>query len=479
MQPTLPAPQADDPTRRHHQRTATLATATTLAGAATLNALAPAIFPPDHDFPPNPSYWSHALPPPNPALTADLDADIAIIGGGFTGLSTAHYLGQVLPGRRVVVLEAGTCGSGASGRNGAMVLTLTEDRYLRPATDPALDRRLYELTAANIGAIRALADTLGVDCELEQRGALQVLVDESEVAAARRFVDGARAQGFPYEYWDRERTAQAIGTRAYAGAILDPRSGQVHPGKLVALWKQAATRAGAQIFEGTPVTVIEAGTMHRITTAAGQTVRAPVVVLATNAFTPRLGYLRNTVVPVFDYVGMTPVLTAAQRAAVGWTCGLPFNDSRTEVVYAGMTRDGRIHLGGGRVDYAFNGAMARPANAEDRFAGLQRELARLFPALEGVGFEFAWSGSVDMSLDGSPAVGQMGPERNIFYGIGFSGHGVNLTSVFGRIIADLIAGRRPAWTWLPYLDQLPPYIANEPFRWLGVHTALAALRIIE
>jgi glycine/D-amino acid oxidase-like deaminating enzyme len=261
--------------------------------------------------------------------------------------------------------------------------------------------------------------------------------------------------------------------------VCDPRGGQVHPGKLVGLWKAAATRTGAQIFEGTPVSAIEEGAVHRITTAGGQQVRAPVLVLATNAYTSRLGYLRNTVAPVFDYVGMTPVLSAAQLAAVGWKSGMPFNDSRTEVYYAGLTRDGRIHLGGGPVDYAFNDGTRDRANAPLRHAGLQRELERLYPALAGVGFETVWSGSVDMSLDGSPAVGQMGRHGNVYYGIGYSGHGVNLSSVFGRVIADLIAGRRESWTWLPFLDRLPPYIPNEPFRWLGAQFGLAATRLVE
>jgi glycine/D-amino acid oxidase-like deaminating enzyme len=472
-------PDDPRPGRRRVLRRATLAAAGTLAAGAGVNAIAPATLPPDRSFSPNPSYWARVLAPPGPALATDIAADVVVIGGGFTGLSSACYLGRALPGRRIVVLEAGACGNGASGRNGAMVLTLTEDRYLRQAEDAALERRLYELTADNIGVLQALCAELGMDCELEQRGALQVLDTDEQLRSARDFVERARTQGFPYELWDHERTAAAIGTRAYRGAVLDPRGGQVHPGKLVGLWKAAALRAGARIHENTPVAAIEEGEVHRIVTAGGQQVRAPVLVLATNAYTARLGYLRNAVAPVFDYVGITPVLSAAQRAAVGWQSGLPYNDSRTEVYYAGITRDGRIHLGGGPVDYRFNGDLREPACAAARHAALERELARLYPALAGVGFESAWSGAVDMSLDGSPAVGQMGRHRNIYYGIGYSGHGVNLSSVFGRIIADLATGQRGAWTWLPFLDRLPPYIPNEPLRWLGTQIGLAATRLIE
>jgi gamma-glutamylputrescine oxidase len=118
-------------------------------------------------------------------------------------------------------------------------------------------------------------------------------------------------------------------------------------------------------------------------------------------------------------------------------------------------------------------------DAASRYAGLHREFERLFPALAGVGFETAWEGSVDMSMDGEPSVGTLGRHRNIFYAIGFSGQGVNLTSVFGRVIADLVAGRGGEWAWLPFLNRLPPYIPNEPFRWLVIRATLEYLRMTD
>ncbi len=458
--------------RRHMLKTAAVAGVGGLAGAAAVNALAPAVLPEDMVFEPNRGHWAKALPPANPALEADLDADVAVIGGGFTGLSCAYYLRKTLPGKRVVLLEAQACGAGASGRNGAMVLTMTEDRYMRSSDDPSVDRRLYDLTVENIGALRDLSLAVGIDCELEQNGALQVLNSARSVDEREAYIQRARNEGFPFEFWSQERTAAAIGARVYQGALFDPNSGQVHPGKLVGVWKAAATAAGAEIYDGTPVVHVEEGPAHTLTTANGHAVRAPILVLAANAYTSKLGYLGRAVAPVFDYVGVTPVLAEAQLEAAGWKVRIPFNDSRTEVYYAGLTRDRRIHIGGGPVDYSFNNGLRDPSNAPRRYESLHREFARLFPTLASVPFETTWNGSVDMSLDGAPAVGQMGRRRNIFYGIGFSGHGVNLTSVFGRVIADLAAGRREQWAWLPFLDRLPPYIPNEPFRWLGVQAAL-------
>jgi glycine/D-amino acid oxidase-like deaminating enzyme len=110
---------------------------------------------------------------------------------------------------------------------------------------------------------------------------------------------------------------------------------------------------------------------------------------------------------------------------------------------------------------------------------LRLELQRIYPSLAGVPFEICWSGAVDMSLDQTPAVGQMGKHGNIFYALGYSGHGVNLTSVFGRVLRDLIADKSAEWGWLPYLNRLPPYMPNEPFRWLGAKMATEYYRLNE
>jgi glycine/D-amino acid oxidase-like deaminating enzyme len=472
-------PANSDPAgRRRFLRRAGLASAGLLGGGAALNAVTPLAIPPDRSFERNASYWARSLPAPSPPLAYDLDADVVVVGGGLTGLSSAYYLSKAMPAKGVVLLEAAVCGNGASGRNGGMVLTMTEDRYMQ-LRDPTLDGRIYELTAQNIASLQSLAKQYGIDCELEQNGALQTLCSSEEAIEAKAFSSRARDAGIPIEYWDQERTAAGIGAQGYYGALFDPRGAQVHPGKLVGLWKAAAIAAGVDIHDNTAVIDIEEGATHQLRTATGHRVRAAVLVLAMNAYTSRLGYLRGAVAPVFDYVAMTPVLSGEQLAAAGWRALIPFNDTRTETFYGGLTRDGRIHFGGGRVDYSFNDGMRARPNAAERYAELHQEFARRFPTLSDVGFESAWSGSVDMSLDGSPSVGSIGRHGNIFYGIGFSGHGLNLTSVCGRIIADLAVGAGEQWAWLPFVNRLPPYIPNEPFRWLGIEADLAYTRWAE
>jgi len=417
-------------------------------------------------FEPNRSYWARSQPPQNPPLTDDIAVDVAVLGGGFTGLSAAYYIRSISPHKRVVVLEAKGCGNGASGRNGAMVLTMTADRYMSFSPFPAVDKKISDLTAHNIQALSRLSAQTGIDCELDTNGALQVLNTSEDSKAAKAYVHQAQSMGMPVEFWSKQQVASAIGTEAYDAAFFDPNGGHVHPMKLVHVWKAAAESAGAQIYENTAVVSIDEGPTHVLRTDGGHTVKAKSLVLATNAFTSRLGHLRNRVLPVHEFVGMTEPLGEQKLAEIGWRKRVPFNDTRTEVFYLGLTRDNRIHIGGGRPSYSFNDGMNDPGDASTHFEELQRELVRIYPRLAGVGFETTWSGVVDWSLDESPSVGRTGKHNNIFYGLGYSGHGVNLTSVFGKIIADLEAGRGELWRQYPFVNASLAYVPNEPFRWL-------------
>lgn len=444
-------------------------------GVAGLNQVSPSIWHEPLQTDPNDSFWARSQPPRNPKLETNLTVDVAVLGGGFTGLSAAYFIRRVSPHKRVVVLEARGCGNGASGRNGAMVLTMTADRYMNLGSDPSIDKRIYDLTVQNIRFLAQLSAATGVDCELEVRGALQALDSESDVREAKVYVRRARSLGMPVEFWDASRIANALGTSVYSGGFFDPNGGHIHPMKLVRLFKAAAERAGATIYENTMVDSVEPGTEYLISTNDRRTVRAKSLVLATNAFTPGLGFLRNSIVPLHEYVAVTYPFSEKELMEIGWSLRVPFNDSRTETVYLGLTQDRRIHIGGGAPRYAFNNRASGDGELRSHVAQLQRELGRIYPQLAGVEFEQIWEGVIDWSLDESPSVGCIGRQRNIFYGIGYSGHGVNLSSIFGRIIADLEAGREELWKQYPFLNNRLYYVPNEPFRWLAAQGGISFL----
>jgi gamma-glutamylputrescine oxidase len=470
----LPSDESSDGSRsrRRFLKQSAYAGGGLIFGATALNEAAPRLWPETPVFETNRSYWAEAASAPNPPLTQDLDLDVAILGGGLTGLSSAYYLCRARPDAKVAVLEAQGCGSGASGRNGAMVLTMTEDRFMNFSSDPEVDKKIYDLTAANVQTLRQLSIATGIDCELDQNGSLQVFNSEDDMAAGRAYVMQARSLGMPVELWDQKEVHEAVGTMAYVGGFFDPAGGHIQPMKLVQVFKTAAQRAGATVYENTVIAGIEQGSPLILHTTGGKQIRARALVLATNAFSSKLGFFRNAVLPVHEYVGMTAPLSDAQLVATGWRKRIPFNDSRTEVFYLGLTRDQRIHIGGGHATYGFNDDVRDPKDGPAHFAALQRELARIFPGLGDVPFEKTWTGVVDWSLDASPSVGRTGKHGNIYYGIGYSGHGVNLTSVFGKIIADLENGRDDAWKHFPFVNRKLPYIPNEPFRSLGARAAM-------
>lgn len=465
--------------RRRFLKKAAFASSGAVLGSVGLNQISPRIWREPLEFGPNRSYWARSQPPQNPSLTENIAVDVAVIGGGFTGLSAAYYLRHNSPSKRVVVLEARGCGNGASGRNGAMVLTMTADRYMHFSSAPAMDKKIYDLTVENIRTLSKLSAMTGIDCELETNGALQVLVTSEDVSAAKAYVQEARSLGMPVECWEKQQLTSAIGTGIYEAGFFDPNGGHIHPMKLVHVFKAAAENAGAEIYENTPVADIREGPKHLLHTTGGQTVEAKSLVLATNAFTSRLGFFRNSIVPVHEYVAVTQPFSEQQLAEIGWRKRVPFNDSRTEVFYLGLTQDNRIHIGGGAPRYFFNGGAGDGRDAASHSEQLQRELSRIYPRLSGVKFEAGWDGVVDWSIDASPSVGWTGRHNNIFYGLGYSGHGVNLTSIFGKIIADLEAGREEPWKQYPFFNASMDYVPNEPFRWLGAQVGLAWYRLTE
>jgi len=461
--------------RRRFLRNGAKLAAGAALGVFGVNGLSPRLLPERPVVDTNHSLWNSLAQPHNPPLRRDLNVDVAVIGGGYTGLSSAYHLALADSRKKVVVLEARGVGNGASGRNGGMLLPNTADAYMHLLSDAERHRRVYNLTVESMRRLVALAQASSVENALNPVGALKTCETKQQSERARAYVDKAGALGIPVEFWDREKTTAALGTNAYEGAVFDPNAGYVHPIKLVQVLKLAAEAAGVTVYEDSPVQGIEEGPVLRLHLSGGQTVKARSLVLATNAYTPGLGYFRNAIAPIYNYIAATFPLGGQQLAALRWRSRLSFHDSKRMVHYLGLTRDNRIHIGGGTAAYAFNdGVNERPEPGA--IAQLHQELERLYPALQGSEFEIVWDGLVDMTLNWAPLVGVTGKYGNIFYGLGYCGHGVNLTFLFGRIIADLEAGRAQTWSGLPFLNRRAPYIPNEPFRWLGIEADIAYSR---
>jgi glycine/D-amino acid oxidase-like deaminating enzyme len=197
-------------------------------------------------------------------------------------------------------------------------------------------------------------------------------------------------------------------------------------------------------------------------------VTAKAIVLATNAYTTKLGYLTNGVAPVHTHCAVTPPMSEDVFSSIGWKSRLGFYDSFNVLFHLGTTEDNRILIGGGKVDYFFNNGVECKRDIKEVGTLLHNGLTRIWPLLADVEFERVWGGLLGVSLDSNPSVGVTGRCKNIFHGLAYAGHGVALSFLFGKTIADLYRGESTEWNGMPFLDYELPYIPSEPIRWLAI-----------
>ena len=452
-----------------------------LGGAAVSSVAGPAALGESAHFDPLDSYWAQEQPPPNPPLAADVQADVAIIGGGFTGLSAAWHLARALPHLRIVLLEARGVGNGASGRNGGMVLPQTPDESMQIDYDDETHRWTYNLTVGGMEGLAALVKASGIDCDLRLDGYLNVFTWPEDVDYYETYVARTQEMGLPLQLLDARETAARLGTDRYFGAVYDPNGGSVHPMKLIRALKKMAEAAGVRIYENSEVRAIRQGkTIELWVGDALHRVRAPTIVLATNAYTSKLGLFRQRVIPMHTQCLATAPLTDAQLAAIGWESELPFYDSRTLLYHFVLTPDRRIVMGGGNADYFFNNGVHYRGDVAAVGRDMAAELLRIHPALADVAIEGAWNGVLGVTWDEHPAVGVTGERQNILYGLGYNGHGVNLAFLFGKVIADIYQGKSlDLWRYASFVDYDLPRFPPEPFRWLGAQGMLGYYRVSE
>ena len=415
-------------------------------------------------------FWLDDLPArdaPQPLDGAPADADLCIVGGGFTGLWAALHAKADAPGREVVVLEADRVGSGASGRNGGFaVASLTHGLANGLARFPEEMPTLERLGLENFAGLRADLAHHGIDAELEETGELLALLEPHELAAAEQEAELLRRFGHEVELLDDAAMRAEVASPTYVGGLWDRTgAGVLHPGKLAVGLAAAARRAGVRIHEGSAVTGLErAGAGMTVRTAGGGTVRARRVLLATSAYPPLLRALRRYVVPVYDYVLVTEPLSAAQREAIGWRRRQGIGDGANQFHYYRLTADDRILWGGYDAVYRPGGPVGpRYDTHEPTFAALSQHFFTTFPQLEGVRFTHRWGGAIDTCSRFSVFFGTAHGGR-VAYATGYTGLGVGATRFGARVALDLLDGRRTEATNLRYVRRRPLPFPPEPLR---------------
>jgi glycine/D-amino acid oxidase-like deaminating enzyme len=414
-----------------------------------------------------PAWWlEQALaaegdPPPAPGLTGDSTADVAIVGGGYTGLWTALALRRRDPGLRVTLLEAEICGAGPSGRNGGFLHGYWEAlAWLLPLLGEEAAVRLCRAADAVIPAVRAL----GEDVWLREGGRLNVSAAPAQDGGIVAAADAAAAVEHPEKavLLSDDELSQRVRSPVFRGGVFFPDGATVHPGLLVRALRRHAIAAGVVVHEGTPALRVRDGEIR----TPGGLLRAPEIVLATNAALAGWRPASRSLTNFGSYVVLTePVPELLEQ--INWTGGEAIVDGRMFIHYFRTLNDGRVLMGsgsgpigfGGRIDDRFSRDRATAQRAE---AGLRR----LLPGLDAARVERSWGGPIDVSADHLPFFGTK-PGTRLHYGAGYSGHGVGPSWLGGQILASLALRSDDEWTRLPLATRRVPSLPPEPLRRLG------------
>jgi glycine/D-amino acid oxidase-like deaminating enzyme len=424
------------------------------------------------------SPWLDGGPRFGSPLTGDASADVAIVGGGFTGLWTALELTERDPSLRVVLLEAERIGHGASGRNGGFVdPSLTHGIHNGLSHFPDEIDELVRLGAHNHAAMTAFVARHGIDCDLRAVGAIDVASEPWQLADLEEGASAFERAGEKVELLDAAAMRDQVDSPTYLGGLHRPDGGgTVDPGRLVRGLARVATERGVTIHERTEVTgVTAAGTAARVTTRAGA-ITADRVVLATNAYSRAvLPRTRHWFVPVHDYVLMTAPLTAGQLARIGWEGRQGLADAANRFHYYRLTADDRILWGGYDAIYRYGGPVGpRQDHRRATYDVLAGNFRRTFPQLHDVRFERWWGGAIATTTRFTVTFGEELGGR-VVWALGYTGLGVATTRFAATVLADKLLDPGSRLLELRFTSTKPLPFPPEPVRSIGVHLTRRAI----
>lgn len=419
------------------------------------------------------SFWFDDLDEvvvPRPPLPGPIDVDVAIVGGGYTGLWTAYYLKRAEPSLRIAVLEAQFCGYGASGRNGGWCSALfagareKSARHHGRAAAVEMQRALF----GTVDEVGRVLEAEGIDAAWHKGGTLTLAVTRAQETRLRQELADERAWGFgeeDYVWLDAGEARARIAAEGVRGGVYTPHCARIHPGKLVRGLARAVEASGVSIYEQTRANAIGSG---KVTTFFGD-VKAEVVVRATEGYTARLPGRRRTLLPIYSLMIATEPLPASFWDDVGWSGRETMNDGRHLIIYSQRTADDRIAFGGRGAPYHFGSRVEDSYDHVPRvFDLLHRSLLGLLPQATGARITHRWGGPLGVPRDWYSSVGYDRPSGIAWAG-GYVGDGVSTANLAGRTLTDLILARASENTRLPWVGHRSRAWEPEPLRWMGVN----------
>lgn len=429
------------------------------------------------------SFWQHDYGhySPNPALKENLKVDVAIIGAGYTGLNTAWQFKQDNPNARVVVLEAAVVGFGASGRNAGFSTRMfglePEMVLLRWGKQKMIEAHRYLEKA--VAHTRSLIEENGLDCDYRHNGLVRMSYSEQQANRLKKSYQLFQELGLDGDMRWREKSQvhQDFHSERFNSGIYESGTGYLNPCKQVRALKGLAESAGVTIYETTPVTNIERTASAIGLTTPQSKVTADKLVVATNAYSrqvPDTRALKTRQFPLWTYQIVTEPLSDRQWQSIGWKDRQSFGDNRQMLHYFRPTVDGRILMGGGDA-IVYRTPPMDEVPSPMSWQHCEAHLKWIYPQLKDVRIAYRWGGPVSVNVDMVPEISFVGDERIIYSG-GCFGHGVALTHLNGRTIADLLNGEKTELTdfWIVNRKSIP--MAGDTLFFLGGRAARQALK---
>lgn len=413
------------------------------------------------------SHWFDELPITRAPLPGSRDADVCIVGAGYTGLWTAYYLKRADPSLRIVILEARFAGYGASGRNGGWLSGLVPGDRERMAQQYGRDGVVAWQRALNdaVDEVIEVAGREGIEAGIVKGGTLEVARNPAQatrlaaaMAAEQRWqIDGIQSL-------TKAEAAQRIQLDGVVAAYHNPHCARIQPAQLARGLADTVERLGVDIYERSPVTDIASG---RATTPWG-TVTAPVVLRATEGFTAGLPGLKRRWLPMNSSMIATDPIPEQVWATIGWQGRETLGDTAHGFFYAQRTVDDRIAIGGRSVPYRFGSRTDRDGRVPDRtIESLTATLHAILPQVSGIPIAHGWCGVLAVPRDWEATV-DFDHATGLGWAGGYVGHGVTATNLAARTLTDLIVGRTSPLTELPWVGHRSKNWEPEPLRWLGV-----------
>lgn len=416
---------------------------------------------------------------PRASVDGDIAVDVAIMGGGFSGLWTAYYLLENEPGLEIAIVESEICGFGASGRNGAWCAPRfpVDPHALIARFGPQVARRICIEANAMVVEIGERLAAEQIDAEYRNTGLLTVARSDDQLKKLIGAFETYRSLGLTdnAQLCSAEQARELVNATNLTGGLKFAEGATIHPGKLVRGLARRLEEKGVRIFERSPVTGIERGAHAALVTATGRVRARRTVVAAGEAYLTAMPSFQRSVMPMSSMIILTEPLTAAQWDAIGWVGGESLSSPVNVKNYLTRTSDGRILYGSRGAPYLYGSRIPDKATRDaETFAWMEDCLLDWFPALTGISVTHRWGGYLGVPRDWMPSV-YFDKDDKIAWLHGYTGRGVSTSALCGKTLAGAITGRGAALETLPFYRKHSARWEPEPFRWLGVRYVQNAL----